>query len=89
MADGFVMLDAVMTALGLAGNTYQEPTIQFYINEVNEYLRAAGVPESVIGTQATAGVVARGVADLWNYGGGAGTLSPYFYERVIQLTAGV
>lgn len=84
----FSMIDSVMKALGLSGNEYQESTIQMYIDEVNEYLLDAGVPESVIGTQRTAGVVARGVADLWNYGGGEGKLSPYFYERVIQLSVG-
>lgn len=88
MAEEFVLLDAVMTALGLAGNTYQAPTIQFYIDEVNQYLKDAGVPEDIIGTKASAGAVARGVADLWNYGAGDGKLSPYFYERVIQMTCG-
>lgn len=81
----FSMLDSVMTALGLQGNTFQEPTIQVYIDEVNEYLLDAGVPASVIGTRQTVGIVVRGVADLWNYGAGNGKLSPYFHERAIQL----
>jgi hypothetical protein len=42
----------------------------------------------MIGTKTTAGTVARGVSDLWNYGAGAGKLSEYFYERVIQLSSG-
>lgn len=84
----FSMLDTVMTALGLQGNTFQEPIIQVYIDEVNEYLIDAGVPASIIGTKQTAGVVARGVSDIWNYGAGGGKLSPYFYQRAIQLSAG-
>lgn len=32
------------------------------------------------------GVIARGVSDLWNYGNGSTGLSPYFKERVIQLS---
>lgn len=83
MAD-FDMLSAVKSALGLTG-TYQDATIQMYIDEVNEYLRDAGVPDTKIGTKVAAGAVARGVADLWNYGSGEGRLSPYFYERTIQL----
>jgi len=79
------MLEAIKQALGITGD-YQDALIQFYINEVNEYLKAAGVPESLIGTSITYGAVARGVADLWNYGAGEGKLSSYFYERVIQLS---
>lgn len=79
------MLEAIKQALGITGD-YQDALIQFYINEVNEYLKAAGVPESLIGTSITHGAVARGVADLWNYGAGEGKLSSYFYERVIQLS---
>lgn len=88
MANDFDMLTTVKNALGIQG-TYQDNTLNTYIAEVNEYLLAAGVPETVVGTETTAGTVARGVADLWNYGGGEGKLSPYFYERVIQLSVGV
>ena len=89
MADEtFDMLATVKVALGIMGS-YQDGTIGAYIDEVNEYLADAGVPASMIGTKPTAGVVTRGVADLWNYGGGEGKLSPYFYERVIQLSTAV
>lgn len=87
MADEFSMLDTVKTALGITGD-YLDATIALYIAEVGEYLIGAGVPATIVGTQQAAGVTARGVADLWNYGGGAGVLSPYFYERAIQLAAG-
>lgn len=88
MADSFDMLASVKTALGIAGD-YLDNTIQLYVDEVNEYLAAAGVPSTAIGTRATVGVVTRGVADIWNYGGGGGALSSYFYERVIQLATGL
>lgn len=84
MAGTFNMLTTVKNALNITG-TYQDTALQTYIDEVNEYMRAAGVAESLINTQVTAGTVTRGVADLWNYGAGQGKLSPYFYERVIQL----
>lgn len=88
MAVGFDILTTVKNALGITG-TFQDDTLNVYIDEVNEYLLAAGVPDSVINTKLTAGAVARGVADIWNYGAGDGKLSPYFYERVIQLATAV
>lgn len=88
MADSFSLLTSVKTALGITG-TYQDATLQTYIDEVNEYLQDAGVPAAYINTRKTVGVVTRGVADLWSYGGGSGALSPYFYERVIQLATGL
>lgn len=85
MAEQFDMLLEVKNALGVTGN-YQDATLATYINSVNEYMLDAGVDASLIGTQKTAGAVARGVADLWQYGSGDGKLSTYFYERVIQLS---
>ena len=79
-------LESVKNALGITGD-YLDTTLQVYIDEVNYYLVDAGVPSEKIGSRETFGVVARGVADLWNYGGGNGKLSPYFAERVNQLSA--
>lgn len=87
MAVRFDMLSAVKAALNITG-TYQDDALQQYIDEVNEYLISSGVPVSIINTKPTAGTVARGVADLWNYGAGQGKLSQYFYERAIQLSSG-
>ena len=87
MADVFDMLSSVKNALNITG-TYQDAALQMYIDEVNEYMLAAGVPSSMIGTKTTAGTVARGVSDLWSYGTGSGKLSEYFCERVIQLSSG-
>ena len=84
MADTFDMLTTVKNALNITG-TYQDTTIQEYIDEVNEYLVDAGVPASLINSKVSAGTVTRGVSDLWNYGAGEGRLSSYFYERVTQL----
>lgn len=74
------MLEEVKAALGITGD-YQDATISIYIEEVEDFLRGAGVPAARI----TAGIVARGVADLWNYGGADGKLSEYFYHRAAQL----
>lgn len=70
----------VKNALGITG-TYQDATLQIYINEVVDFLLAAGVAQ----TNITSGIVARGVADLWNYGSAEGKLSTYFMQRAAQL----
>ena len=77
-------LSKVKSALGITGE-YQDETLTVYIDEVKAYMMSAGVPESVINSSVSAGVIARGVTDLWNYNGGAGKLSDYFYQRVSQL----
>lgn len=74
------MLTAVKAALGVTGD-YQDATLEVYIAEVQDFLKKAGVPAALI----TAGIVARGVADLWNYGAGDGKLSEYFIQRASQL----
>ena len=74
------MLEGVKTALGVTG-TYQDATIQIYVDEVLAFLRGAGVSSRLI----TIGLVARGVSDLWNYGGAEGKLSEYFLQRATQL----
>ena len=76
-----VVLTDVKNALGISG-TYQDTTLQVYFNEVVDFLKDAGVSDGNI----TAGLVARGVADLWNYGGAEGKLSEYFMQRAAQLS---
>ena len=73
-------LDDVKAALGITG-TYQDSTLSVYYNEVIGFLKEAGVAEKNI----TTGIIARGVSDLWNYGGAEGKLSTYFMQRATQL----
>lgn len=80
MADA-TMLTKVKNALGIEG-TYQDTTISEYIDEVVAFLTDAGVSPSKI----TAGIVSRGVSDLWSYGSGNGKLSDYFMQRATQLS---
>ena len=78
------MLENIKKALGITGN-YLDETIQIYIDEVNSFLVSSGMPSEKVNTSETTGVVARGVADLWNYGAGEGKLSTYFLQRATQL----
>lgn len=75
------MLTSVKNALGIQGN-YQDDTLTEYINEVVGFLIDSGVKQNNI----TAGIVARGVSDLWSYGSGDGKLSVYFMQRAAQLS---
>lgn len=74
------LLSKVKNSLGITG-TYQDGTLTEYIDEVVDFLKDAGVTEANI----TSGIVARGVADLWNYGAGKAELSQYFKIRAAQL----
>ncbi len=75
-----VTLADVKNAIGITGN-YQDATLQIYFDEVVDFITNAGVSPANI----SAGLVARGVTDLWNYGSAGGRLSEYFYQRVAQL----
>ena len=74
-------LETVKQALGITGS-YQDNTIQAWIDETVAFLQDAGVSADNI----TSGLVARGVADLWNYGAGDGKFSTYFLQRAAQLS---
>ena len=78
------LLARVKAAIGITGE-YQDDAIQIYIDEVLAFLASAGVHATVLKSDKVVGIVARGVTDLWNYGAGGGTLSPYFIQRTIQL----
>lgn len=80
------MLEAVKSMIGVTGD-YQDATLTGYIAEVKEYLLGAGVSSETVEAATSAGIIARGVTDLWNYGAGKGELSPYFKERAIQLAS--
>ena len=81
----FNMLESVKKSLGMEGNDYHDNVLQEHIDEVTEYLIDGGVPEAIATSRRCKGVVSRGVSDLWNYGNGNASLSPYFKERVAQL----
>ena len=74
-------LPTVKSALGITGS-YMDNTLTAWINETVAFLTEAGVSEANI----TSGLVARGVADLWQYGSGDGKFSTYFMQRATQLS---
>ena len=70
--------------LGIVGD-YHDATIAGYAADVKRYLIDAGVPVSVADSDIAVGCIARGVADLWDYGSGNGKFSPVFLQRAVQL----
>ena len=74
------ILTAVKKATGITGS-YQDETLQLWIDETVAFLKDAGVADSNM----TNGIIARGVLDLWNYGAGDGKFSDYFMMRATQL----
>lgn len=82
MADDKELLAKVKQALNIGGS-YQDNTLQIYIDEVKAYIIGAGVNEDKVNSYV--GVISRGVADLWNYGSGEAKLSNYFMQRVAQI----
>lgn len=73
--------------LGITGD-YHDATLAAYAEDVKEFLLDAGVPEEIVSGEEAIGCIARGVADLWNYGAGEASLSSAFLQRAIQLAAG-
>lgn len=85
MAEAFDILARVKAGLGVTGD-FQDETLQGYIDEVKAFLLDAGVAQEIVDGEASAGAIARGVADLWDYGAGKAALSPYFLQRAEQLS---
>lgn len=79
-------LTQIKAALGITG--IPDETITVWLTDVKDFMLNAGVPNSVINAPTTIGTLARGVADMWNYGAGDTGLSTYFKERVAQLALG-
>lgn len=75
------LLTQVKNGLGITGEDL-DAVLGTYIDEVVGFLKDAGIAESKI----PAGLVTRGVSDLWNYGAGEGRLSEYFMQRATQLS---
>lgn len=79
----------IKQGLGIAEGI-PDATIELWLNEVKDFMKNAGVPDSVINKNTTVGLLARGVSDIWNYGDGEKTgFSTVFMQRVSQLSLGV
>ena len=78
------LLIEVKKGLGVTGPT-QDGTILRHLKDVKAYMASAGVRSDILESEASVGVILRGVADLWNLESGTVRFSPYFMQRLIQL----
>lgn len=86
MTDGEILTVVKQMLFGTDAGEFRDAQLNVYINEVKDFMRGAGVSESVIVSASSVGVIALGVNDLWNYQAGGVKLSEYFKQRVIQLS---
>lgn len=82
--DDSELLDEIKTRLGITGD-YHDSLLLAYASDVKAFMVSGGVDSSIVDSSDAVGCIARGVADLWNYGAGDGKFSQVFYQRVIQL----
>jgi len=78
------LLIEVKKGLGVTGPT-QDGTILRHLKDVKAFMASAGVRSDILESEASVGVILRGVADLWNLESGTVRFSPYFMQRLIQL----
>ena len=78
------MLEEVKQRLSITGHAL-DSTISGMIDDVIAFCLSAGVKYSQLVKPDVIGLVARGVADLWNYGAGDGKFSEIFLMRLTQL----
>lgn len=76
------LLSEIKTRLSVTGN-FHDGLLSALAQDVKDYLTSAGVDAE---SSKAVGVIARGVADLWNFGSGDGKFSEVFYQRVTQLS---
>ena len=86
MTDAELLVKVKIGLFGEANTTWRDEVLTVYINEVKDFMRNAGVSETVLSSEASAGCIMLGVNDLWNYSSGGVKLSEYFKQRVIQLS---
>lgn len=80
------LLAKIKSGLGIT-TSYQDETLQIYIDEVKAFMKSAGVKDEVINSKLSVGCILQGVNDLWNYSSGEAKFSPHFTQRLIQLSA--
>ncbi|MCQ2399833.1 MAG: hypothetical protein MJ072_04945 [Clostridia bacterium] len=77
------ILQKIKYGLGITG-TFLDETLKVYITDTKEFMRSAGVKESVVNSAASVGCILQGVTDKW-----AEKRTDYseaFKKRLIQLS---
>ena len=76
------LLTKIKNGLNITGD-FQDETLSVYIENAKEFMKSAGVKESVITSPASVGCILQGVSDLWVEK--RSDFSNVFKMRVVQL----
>lgn len=79
------LLEKIKIGLMITSPVFDD-VLTLHIEEVKDYIKSAGISEEIVNSERCVGVIFRGVSDLWNNGSGTAKLSPYFRDRVVQLS---
>ena len=64
MTDAELLVNVKIGLFGEAKTTWRDEVLIVYINEVKDFMRNAGVPETVLSSEASAGCIMLGVNDF-------------------------
>jgi hypothetical protein len=78
------LVNEIKKRLGITG-THHDLLLLAYANDTKEFMHSAGIPAEVVDSEASVGLISRGVADLWNLGSGQGVFSGFFKQRIAQM----
>lgn len=78
------LVNEIKKRLGITGE-HHDSLLLAYANDTKEFMHAGGIPADVVDSEASVGLISRGVADLWNLGAGQGVFSGFFHQRVTQM----
>lgn len=78
------LVNEIKKRLGITG-THHDILLLAYANDTKEFMHSAGIPAEVVDSEASVGLISRGVADLWNLGSGLGVFSGFFKQRIAQM----
>ena len=78
------LVNEIKKRLGITG-THHDILLLAYANDTKEFMHSAGIPAEVADSEASVGLISRGVADLWNLGSGLGVFSGFFKQRIAQM----
>lgn len=76
------LLTKIKNGLNITGD-FQDEALQIYIDSAKEFMKSAGVTESVLTSPASVGCILQGVSDIWIEK--RSDFSSVFKMRVIQL----
>ena len=79
-------LNEIKKGLGVSGS-YQDEALLRHLKDVKAFCTTAGVNPETLNSDASVGLLIRGVADSWTQESGKTQFSLMFTQRLVQLIA--